>query len=152
MMMTGAGEELKRIEGHKLRIRNDLHELERITDWLSRLGREGLITMEALRHFQLACDEWITNVISYGYTDTEEHWIELRLKDAGNEWVLTVEDEGLPYNPLIRGAVDVRQSLDDKPIGGLGIHFINQMMNELFYERIEERNVFTMIKHKAEEE
>lgn len=127
-------------------IQSDLRELDRVSVWLEQSCQAagGCRMNETLRHLQLACDEWITNIISYG--DKRDGLIYLALTHGQQGWTLVIEDEAAPYNPLERGEVDVRKNLDEKPIGGLGIHFIRTVMNDLTYERVNGRNRLTMTK------
>ncbi len=55
-------------------------------------------------------------------------------------------DNGCPFNPLDRPEVDTAIPLDEKPIGGLGVHLMRRFMDELDYRREDGRNVFRMRK------
>ena len=90
--------------------------------------------------------EWVTNVVSYAYTDRLEHWIVIRLKSGSGEASAEVEDDGREFNPLTRPPVDVNVPLEERSIGGLGIHLIKTLMDSVEYRRVEGRNVLTMKK------
>jgi sigma-B regulation protein RsbU (phosphoserine phosphatase) len=57
-----------------------------------------------------------------------------------------VEDDGIPFNPFARSEADTSQSLEDREIGGLGIHLIRNIMDEASYKRRNDQNVVNLIK------
>ena len=65
---------------------------------------------------------------------------------------VTVEDEGLPFNPFARSAPDTTLSLEEREIGGLGIHLVRKMMDEVSYVRRTGRNVVNVVKHIVDDE
>jgi sigma-B regulation protein RsbU (phosphoserine phosphatase) len=61
-----------------------------------------------------------------------------------------ITDEGLPFDPTERPGADTTLRVEDRPIGGLGIHLVRHYMDSINYERIDGRNVLTLrkkIKH-----
>jgi anti-sigma regulatory factor (Ser/Thr protein kinase) len=103
----------------------------------------------------LALEEHLTNVLNYGFQNGEQRWISVRLDASENTMMAKVTDTGKAYDPLSAPEVDTTLSLEDKPIGGLGIHLMKQMMDELSYAREGSFNVLSMRKrfeHQAEVE
>lgn len=95
----------------------------------------------------LAFDELLSNIINYAYHDDDEHQIEIRI-DLTNETVIaTITDDGIPFNPLQRQEPDTTLSLKERKIGGLGIHLVRQIIDEVNYERRDNKNVVTLIQH-----
>ena len=94
----------------------------------------------------LALDEVVTNVIRYAHDDGRQHPIVVRL--ALEQGVLTaqVEDDGRAFNPLDAPVPDIGAGIDDRPIGGLGIHLVRSVMTSVEYRREDGRNVLTMKK------
>ena len=91
---------------------------------------------DSARHAaDLALEEHLTNVMNYGFCEGEERWISIKLGVNENALLARIADKGKAYNPLSRPPVDTSVSLEDKPIGGLGIHLMKQMMDELTYAR-----------------
>ena len=95
---------------------------------------------------RLALDEVVTNVISYGFDPGTMAVIELDTVVRGNKVVITIADQGHPFDPTQNETPDVEAALDDRPIGGLGIFLVKQVMDEVSYERIDDRNVLTLSK------
>jgi len=94
----------------------------------------------------LAIEELVTNCIKYGYDDAGEHVIEIELKLSANELVLTVTDDGHPFNPLELPEPDTSLPVEDRPIGGLGIHLLRKMSDRMDYERHAGENRVTIRK------
>ena len=97
----------------------------------------------------LAIEELVTNCIKHGYDDTGEHIIEITLKLSGNELVLTLSDDGHPFNPLEWPEPDTSLPIEDRPIGGLGIHLLRKMSDRMEYERKGGKNQHTLRKSLA---
>ena len=65
---------------------------------------------------------------------------------------ITVTDDGIPFNPLEVAKPDTSLPLEDREIGGLGIHFVLSMVDELTYERTDHRNIVTLSKSRSFEQ
>jgi anti-sigma regulatory factor (Ser/Thr protein kinase) len=94
----------------------------------------------------LAIEELVTNCIKYGYDDSAEHIIEIELELSGGELILTVTDDGHPFNPLELPEPNTSASVQDLPIGGLGIHLLRRMSDRMDYVRTDARNRLTLRK------
>lgn len=130
-----------------IKLRNDLHELERLSQEFQRLNLGHRIDQKTLFYLNLIGDELITNIISYGYDDELEHCISVHLVVTPTEWTLRIEDDGKPFNPLEHKVKDLFLTVEERSIGGLGIHFVNQIMDEISYERTEQHNVISLKKY-----
>ena len=94
----------------------------------------------------LSLDEIVTNVISYGYSDHEEHHIDVTLRSGQGMIEVSVVDDGKPFNPLEFRTPDLKCPIDERPIGGLGIYLVKNYMNELEYKRTGIKNCLIMRK------
>ena len=91
-------------------------------------------------------DEVVTNVISYGYDDHDEHHINVTLRSGQGVIEVSVVDDGKPFNPLEFRTPDLKCPIDERPVGGLGIYLVKTYMNELEYERTGVNNCLIMRK------
>lgn len=99
----------------------------------------------------LALEEHLTNILSYGYESGSARQVVVRI-ETDAEWLRAeVEDDGRPHNPLAQPPVDTSVPLHEKPIGGLGIHLIRQAMDELSYSHEAGKNVLRMKKRLSSE-
>jgi anti-sigma regulatory factor (Ser/Thr protein kinase) len=86
------------------------------------------------------------NIINYAYPKEEHQKIYLSAYLHEESIVFVLTDTGKEFDPTMVPDADITLSAEDRPIGGLGIFLIRQIMNEVRYERIEDRNVLTMEK------
>ena len=126
--------------------RNDLSELGRLNELLSRFCKENRLPEEVAMEMGLALEEVFVNVVRYGYQDSNEHEILVSMTAEGGEMVLAVEDDGIAFNPLEIPPVDTTLPIEDRPIGGLGIHLVRSVMSEVNYARKDGRNRLEMKK------
>jgi serine/threonine-protein kinase RsbW len=126
------------------RLRNDPAEARRIEEWMKLFAEAAQLSSEARNAFDLALVEWVTNVISYAYDDAREHWIAVRFLAAPGQARVEVEDDGREFNPLTPPPVDTAAPLEQRAIGGLGVHMIRRLMDSVEYRRESGRNILTM--------
>lgn len=121
-------------------------EIARLQDQLEALARQQGLPAKVWHEIQLALEEHLTNIVHYAYTDEREHQIRVQLRlEAGDVWI-QVEDDGRPFNPLDFPAPDLSVPLEQRPIGGLGIHMIRRSMDRIEYCRGDGKNVLVMTK------
>jgi anti-sigma regulatory factor (Ser/Thr protein kinase) len=126
--------------------RNQLSEIGRAAGMIDGFGAEHELPADVLFKLNVSLDEVLTNIISYGYDDEDEHQIDIRVTLDREAIAVRVEDDGRAYNPLETPAPDLAADIDERPIGGLGVHIVRSMMDALEYRRENGRNVFTMRK------
>jgi anti-sigma regulatory factor (Ser/Thr protein kinase) len=105
----------------------------------------------AIGHLNLSLDEAMTNTIAYGWPEGGEHEIALTLSVSGGAVVVEVADDGRAFDPLQVPPPDLDSDLESRPIGGLGVHFIKTLMDDVTYRREGGRNILTMRKRFAAE-
>jgi anti-sigma regulatory factor (Ser/Thr protein kinase) len=127
-------------------LRNDLSELERVSQRLKDFAAQQGLDPQVLRDLDLALEEVLANIISYGYADEGEHRIAVSLEVRSGEIRVEVDDDARPFNPLEAPEVDTTTPPDERPVGGLGIHLVRQLMDGLEYRRQGDRNHLTMRK------
>lgn len=94
----------------------------------------------------LAIEELVTNCIQYGYDDAREHTILIVLSIEDHNLTMTVIDDGHPFDPLARPAPDLSLEVEDRPVGGLGIHLLRRLADHMAYERRDGGNRLTLTK------
>lgn len=97
--------------------------------------------------FNMALDDLLNNVVQYAFpNDPTEHTIEVEGEVRDEYVVLTITDDGIPFNPLTVATPDLSLLLHEREIGGLGIHLVRSLFDEVIYHRNVGRNVLTMKK------
>ncbi len=128
-------------------INNSLSEIAVITDRLEKLGENFNLPQKIIFDITLSMDELLTNIISYAYQDNKNHKIRIDISLEKKYLTLVIVDDGIPFNPLEKKSVDLDNlDLETMEIGGLGIHFIKTKIDEIFYQRIENKNELTLKK------
>ena len=131
--------------------KNQLAEIERLGETLTAFAQQQGWSPQFLFETNVAIEELLTNIISYGYADEQAHDITLRLSDATTELTVEMEDDGRPFNPLEQSAPDVTLPLEERKVGGLGIHLVRQFMTDLVYQRTEgENRILLKKKHETQ--
>ncbi|MCK9172027.1 MAG: SpoIIE family protein phosphatase [Desulfuromonas thiophila] len=125
---------------------NHLSELPRLVAWLEELHRKLAWPLEVLQQLNLVLEEWLVNVISYAFDDTQLHEIELRLWHRADQIRLEVCDDGRPFDPTAQPEPDLSLPIEQRPIGGLGLHFILNSLDEVRYQRQGGRNQVCFVK------
>jgi serine/threonine-protein kinase RsbW len=137
-------------------LRGELPELERLRLFLNETAEGFGLDKRALYRVNLICDELVTNIISYGYGEGQEgsRRIEIGLALNGDVLDILISDDGIAFNPLNRPEPDVEAGLEERKIGGLGIHFAKSLTESRSYVHIEGRNELrlTMRLRQPEEE
>lgn len=127
-------------------LKNDQEEIIRLTKFIDKFGKENNITVDALYEINLALDEIITNIISYGFKDSLEHFISIEGTLQNNSLEIKIEDDGFPFDPLSAPEPDLDSTIDERQIGGLGIHLVKTLMQKISYKREKEKNILILIK------
>jgi anti-sigma regulatory factor (Ser/Thr protein kinase) len=94
----------------------------------------------------LAIEELVTNCIQYGYDDSEEHTVVIVLSMSESNLTMNVIDDGHPFDPLRSPPPNLSLDIQDRPIGGLGIHLLRQLADHIEYERRDGTNRLTLTK------
>ena len=122
---------------------------EFVEELMSSHGFDPKKTLEVM----LAVEEACTNIALYAYDGKDGNQEGLMRIAAGiargrcPEIELTIEDSGVPFDPTSHAKPISEAGAEERPIGGLGIHLIKSYVDELKYERIEGKNVLTIIKY-----
>lgn len=129
-----------------LTIRNDLAEIGRIAPIIEAYCDENGLGEGIAHAVNLSLDELLTNIIGYGYDDADDHAIEIALAAVVDRVTVTIRDNGRAFDPTELAFPDVEAELDDRPLGGLGVHIVRVMMDEVSYRRAGEYNELTLTK------
>lgn len=129
-----------------IRISNDLDEIDGVIERFNAFAAGHGIPDAVRRTFDIAFDELLNNIISYGYAEGAERWIAVDIRLVGDELEVVIVDDAVAFDPFARAAPDTELSLEDRAIGGLGIHLVTKMMDRATYERDDDKNVMVIAK------
>jgi sigma-B regulation protein RsbU (phosphoserine phosphatase) len=133
--------------GHlDLQVANQTEEIGRVNERFNDFAGEHGVPEGDRRRINLIFDELLNNIVSYAFDDEEVHAIDIAVSLERDRLVVTVSDDGRPFNPFGRIPPETDLPVDDREIGGLGLHLVKNVMDEVAYERLGTRNVATLIK------
>lgn len=92
----------------------------------------------------LALDELITNTVTHGLEDMAEAEIRIMMRVVAGTLILVMEDNGQPFDPTQETNADVTSSIEERAVGGLGLHLVKSFADRIRYEFVEGRNRLTM--------
>lgn len=125
---------------------NDLREItrvaERVDGFCAARGLEPRMGYAA----NLAIDEVLVNTITYGYEDEAPHYIEITICKEEHAIKVVISDDSREFDPSQVPETDLAGSLDDRPLGGLGLLLVHQVMDRVEYRRSGNRNVLMLWK------
>lgn len=129
---------------YSFELKNDLSELERLCRTCEEIGQDINISDRTIFEMNLALDELFTNIISYGFNDNQEHTIKMSITVEGDQLQMRIEDDGVPFNPLESKTPEFQCGIEECKIGGLGIHLIRKLMDDVHYKRVADKNILVL--------
>ncbi len=124
-----------------IELANDMAEIHRLVELTDEFALRHSIERGTLNDIHLVLEEIVANVISYGLESGRADRVYVTMKCEGGVLALRIEDRGVPFNPLARPEVNIDSDVEDRPIGGLGIHLTRKLMDSVEYRREQDRNV-----------
>ena len=110
-------------------------------------GIKDIKDSKLLKKFNLVVEEIFVNIVSYAYPDSDtNNTVTISIKDNDDKTIITFIDSGKHFNPLIKDDPDLSLSVDERPIGGLGIYLVKKMMDNVEYEYKDNKNILTIEK------
>jgi anti-sigma regulatory factor (Ser/Thr protein kinase) len=127
-----------------------LDEIERIHAAVEILGNAEGWEPELLFQIKLVLEEIGTNIVKYGYEHEGKKDIRITLTSESHALTMEIMDDGKPYDPFAEAPPpDLDSSVEERPIGGLGVHLVQKLMDESHYRREDGMNKVTLIKHRT---
>jgi anti-sigma regulatory factor (Ser/Thr protein kinase) len=129
-----------------LALANSRSEIARLTQAVDDFARQTRMTDEDRHNVQLILDELVINVIKYAFCDAQPHTIDVRLFLHGHALTMVVSDDGREFDPTQAPPPDLDRPIDERPIGGLGIHIVRTLSESITYQRAGGRNTITVVR------
>ena len=122
-------------------MRNDIQQIPTLAEWMDGLGVPDELNMS----MNLALEEIVSNVMLYAYPQASGK-VFVEFVKTTDQMIFTVSDDGVEFDPTRKPEVDITLSAEERQIGGLGIHLVRQIMDTITYERIDNKNILTLVK------
>ncbi len=130
---------------------SDADKLQYIYGTVEELGQREAWPEGLIFKVNLVLEELGLNILAYGGEDHERHpEIEIVLTSDDDALTIEMSDDGQPFNPLQDAAPpDIDALLGDRPIGGLGVHLVRTLMDDLSYQRTAGKNRLTLVSRRV---
>ena len=133
----------------RLTINTSHEELDRVNEAVEGLAERDDWPPDLVYRVMLVLEEWNLNVMDYGHDDDTDK-IDIELTSEDNSITIEIIDGGRPFNPLTEAPEpDLTSTVNDRRVGGLGVHFIRTLMDDVAYERESGRNHLKMVTRKV---
>jgi len=129
-----------------IRITNNISEIAKVSQLFNDFITQHQLSNKIINVVELALDETLNNIITYGYDDQNKHEINIHISLSDNCLQLQIQDDGREFNPLHTPLADTGSPIEDRRIGGLGIHLIKKTMDDIHYKYENKKNCITMKK------
>jgi len=140
------------MENVQTRIPNRLDAMAGVVSIVEAFGKEHGLSHRIVNDVNVALDEVLNNIISYAFEPGARSEIGIRLEIIGGKIVIDIDDAGRPFDPLGAPPPDLTGGLRERRVGGLGIHFVRNLMDAVEYTRVGERNRLRLSKTLASDE
>lgn len=133
-----------------LRVDPRVEELETITAAVKEFGETEQWPADLIFQVELVLEELGLNVINHGKSEGLQQ-IEIRLTSEAEALTIEIVDSGVPFDPLTDAPrPDLESGVQERAVGGLGVHLVRSMMDELDYRREGGKNHLTLVKERVQ--
>lgn len=133
---------------------NEQHEIPAFIDMAGRFFSSQALGEDDTAGIDIALDEILTNSMNYGFRDGNRHEILVSMTAEPQRLLIEISDDGTPFDPLGVPEPDLSATMDEREIGGLGMHFVRTLLDSVSYRRSNGRNVLTLekqLKHRGDQ-
>jgi serine/threonine-protein kinase RsbW len=134
------------VKQFEVRIFNRWDDMPVVTSMLSRFGAAHGLVPPVLHDLHVVLDEALNNIIAYAYGDGARGAITVRLEYRKDEIAMVLEDRGRAFDPLQTPAPELTPPLRTRKVGGLGVHFMRTLMDDVAYARVGDVNQLRLTK------
>lgn len=130
----------------RLVLPNDIETIPQLNEFIDLVAEEVGLDMSLTMSLNLAMEEAVVNVMDYAYPNGQKGDVDIEVT-ADQEWMtFVITDTGIAFDPTTKEDADTTLSAEERPIGGLGIFLVRQLMDDINYKREGNKNVLTLRK------
>ncbi|AGY53601.1 Anti-Sigma Regulatory Factor [Bacteroidales bacterium CF] len=131
----------------KIILTNNIEQINSLHDFVDSIGDELKLSPALALNLNLALEEIVSNVILYAYPpESSENKIFIEFVKSGDQLKFIISDYGKPFDPTTKDEPDITLEAVDRPIGGLGIFLVRQIMDDITYYRENNMNKLVLCK------
>ena len=132
--------------GFRMSVGADPDGTEKVNAAFAEFAQAHALPDGARRSLNVALDELLANELSHGMAGLGSGSLTVELELDQERVTITITDDGPHFDPLSQAEPDTTRSVEDRPIGGLGIHLVRELMDQVSYERRDGHNVVVLVK------
>jgi anti-sigma regulatory factor (Ser/Thr protein kinase) len=136
-------------EKMSITLTNDIQEVAQLAAFVEEVCEKAGMDASTTMQMNLAMEEAVVNVMNYAYPTGEKGDIDIEVLIDDKGLTFVIADSGTPFDPTAEKEADTTLAAEDRPIGGLGIFLVRQLMDSISYERKEGKNRLTLGKLKT---
>jgi anti-sigma regulatory factor (Ser/Thr protein kinase) len=123
----------------------ELNNFPKFVDEARRAAVAAGLSKAEITRIELCVEEVVVNIINYAY---QESGGALRMSCSSDKsnFIITIEDDGVPFDMLQKEDPDINASAEERQIGGLGVFLVKELMDEVVYSRKNNKNVLVLKK------
>ena len=133
----------------KVTVKNRIEDLLRVNSIFESFATQHDIGGRLRYHLLVSIEEILTNIIKYGFDEQGVHPIHITFRHNRGVIEMEFEDRGREFNPLETAEPDLETPIEDRQLGGLGIHLVKNMVDLAEYRREGDRNILLLRKRKS---
>jgi anti-sigma regulatory factor (Ser/Thr protein kinase) len=130
----------------RLTLPNDIETIPQLNEFIDGFCEERGIDFDITMRLNLAIEEAVVNVMNYAYPEGTVGYVDIDVEADDNYVTFVISDTGKPFDPTQKDEVNTALSVEERPIGGLGIHLVRRMMDEISYQYADHKNILTLRK------
>ncbi|MBQ1701155.1 MAG: ATP-binding protein, partial [Prevotella sp.] len=126
-------------------LKNDIKQVKDLNSFVKSITDKLNMETSQAKNIKLAVEEAVVNVMDYAYPIGTEGDITLQALYNGRKLKFIISDNGIAFDPTKSSVADTSLSVEDRPVGGLGLLLVREMMDSINYERVNGKNTLTLI-------
>jgi anti-sigma regulatory factor (Ser/Thr protein kinase) len=130
-----------------LTLHNDIQEVPQLAAFIDEVAEECNIDMALTMSLNLAMEEAVVNVMNYAYPAGTVGDVDIDAEFDNGTLTFVLSDSGTPFDPTQANDPDLTLQAEDRPIGGLGIFLVRQIMDQVEYHYRDGKNILTLSKN-----
>ncbi len=127
-------------------LKNRLSEIQRLFTVTQEFFMKNNLPQGVLDDLKLSLEEVILNIINYGYKDSRTHDINVEMELKEKLLTLKITDDAAEFNPIEYPPPDMTRPIEERGVGGLGIHIMRKLMDRVEYKRQDNKNILFLSK------
>lgn len=131
-----------------IELNNDIAEIPQLSAFIDSFAEEAGLDFSLTMSLNLAMEEAVVNVMEYAYPEGTVGKVNISASAEGDDVEFVISDSGTAFDPTAKDEVDIDLGVEDRQIGGLGIHLVRNIMDDIKYERKDGKNILTLYKNK----